>query len=111
VKAGRRDAGRARRQDGLAARYSGDTAVALRRGACLAVRPGGLGRGPTGLPDEQEIVARAMETRQDAARQVRQPQDALPRAPRARCQAPRVAGARPAAELMAQVPFQWVSQP
>ncbi len=64
-----------------------------------------------GLRDEQEIVARVMETRQDAAHRVLQPQDALPRALRTPPQAPWVVGERPAAELMAQVLFQWVSQP
>jgi hypothetical protein len=111
VKVGRRDAGRVRHQDDLAARCSGDTAVALQRDACLAVRPGGLGRDPTGLPDELDIVARVLETLQDAARQVPQPQDALPRGLRAPRQALRAAGERPAAELMAQVRLQSVSQP
>jgi hypothetical protein len=98
-------------QDDLAVHCSGDIVAALQPGACLAVRLAGLGRDPMGLPDEQEIVARVMETRQGAVRLVLQPQDALPRAPRAPRQAPWTAGERPAAELLAQVPFQWVSQP
>lgn len=107
----RRDAGRVRRQDDLAARYSGDTVAALQRGACLAARLAGLGQDPMGFPDGQEIVARVMETRQDAARRVLQPQDALPRGLRGPRQAPRVAEERPGAEQMAQVRLQWVSQP
>ena len=85
--------------------------MALQRGACLAARRAGLGPDLTGLRDELDIVARVPETRQDAARRAPQPQDALPRGPRAPRQAPRVAGERPAAEKMAQVRLRSVSQP
>ena len=64
-----------------------------------------------GLPDEQEIVARALERRQDAAHRVPQPQDVLRRVLPVPRQAPRDAAVRQVAVLMAQVLLQWVSQP
>ncbi len=80
MKAARRDAGRVRRQDDLAARYSGDTVVALQLDACPEARRDGLGPDPKGRRDGQEIVAREAVFPQDVVHRALQPQDALPQA-------------------------------
>lgn len=79
MKAARRDVDPARLPDGLEGRCLAGIVVAHRRDACLAARRAGLGRVPKGLQDEQDIVARALERRQDAAHRVPQPQDVLRR--------------------------------
>ena len=106
----RRDVDPERRPGGPEGRRSVGIVVVHRRDAYLAARPAGLGRVPKGLQDEQEIVARALERRQDAAHRLPQPQDALRRVRPARHQASEVAVERPVWALMAQALLQWVLQ-
>jgi hypothetical protein len=110
VKEVRPDVAPERLPDGPEGRCSVDIVAVHRRDACLAARPGGIGRGQKVLPDEQEIVARALERRQDAAHRVPQPQDVLRRVRPAPRQVQWDAAALQAWALMGQVLPQQVSR-
>jgi hypothetical protein len=110
VTAARRDVDPERLPDGPEGRCSVGIVGVHRRDACLAARLAGLGRVPKGLQDEQEIVDRALQRRQDAAHRVPQPQDVLRWVRPARHQASEVAVERPVWVRMARALLQWVSQ-
>lgn len=74
----RRDVDLERLPDGPEGRCSVGIVVVHRRDACLAARPGGIGRAPKGHPDERETVARTLEHPKDVVRRVLRPRDVLP---------------------------------
>jgi hypothetical protein len=88
VKVARRDAGRVRRQDDLAARYSDDIVVALQLGACLAEHLDDLAQDWKEPRDALDIVALALERHRAVLRRsVPLPVDVPPKEPREPCPA------------------------